>query len=103
MKERIKETVLANLETVIDPEMGMDIVNLGLIYDVDVNDDGFVKVTMTLTSIGCPMAEMILEEVQKSLQGITGVTGMDVELVFQPPWGVDKMSRYARIALGVAL
>lgn len=102
-KEVIKAEVLERLETVTDPEMGIDIVNLGLIYEVEVSDEGYVKVTMTLTAIGCPMADLIMDNVRESLGGIDKVTGLDVQLVFQPAWGPEKMSRYARIALGIPL
>lgn len=101
MDQDIKDSILGALETVIDPELGVDIVNLGLVYDVDMDDDGKTHITMTLTSIGCPMAGMIVQMVKAALADIPEVKDVDVELVWNPPWSPDKMSRYAKIALGV--
>src|SRR5699024_6882278 len=99
MEEAIKENLLGALENVIDPELGIDIVNLGLIYDVDLDDEGLCTVTMTLTSMGCPLAGHIEMDVTRCLQDIPDVKEIEVDIVWDPPWGKDKMSRYAKIAL----
>ncbi|WP_090395524.1 metal-sulfur cluster assembly factor [Natribacillus halophilus] len=103
--EETKERVWAELENVIDPELGVDIVNLGLVYGVDLDDDNNVAVTMTLTSMGCPLAGMIQSEIKMALwdlQEANEIGEVEANIVWDPPWGKDKMSRYAKIALGVA-
>ena len=101
MDEALKENILGALENVIDPELGIDIVNMGLIYDVDLNDEGLCTVTMTLTSMGCPLAGHIEQDIRRVLADIPQVKDIDVNIVWDPPWGKDKMSRYAKIALGI--
>lgn len=101
MTEAVKENILGALETVIDPELGIDIVNLGLVYSVDIDQNGKTLITMTLTSIGCPMAGTIVQMVKNSLTDLPEVKEVDVEIVWDPPWTKDRMSRYAKIALGV--
>lgn len=101
MDEALKENILGALENVIDPELGIDIVNMGLIYDVDLNDEGLCTVTMTLTSMGCPLAGHIEADVRGVLADIPNIKEVDVQIVWDPPWGKDKMSRYAKIALGI--
>ncbi|MFC0611678.1 metal-sulfur cluster assembly factor [Scopulibacillus daqui] len=90
------------LEEVIDPELGVDIVNLGLVYGVDIDENGDVLVTMTLTTMGCPLAATIQHEVRTALSSIEGINEVDVNIVWNPPWTKDKMSRYAKIALGIS-
>lgn len=97
----LKDKVIEALETVIDPELGIDIVNLGLLYDVKMNDEGHAIVEMTLTSMGCPVAPLIIEQVEMAMLTLDEVNEVDVELVWDPPWTKDKMSRYAKIALGI--
>ncbi|HLR02791.1 MAG TPA: metal-sulfur cluster assembly factor [Virgibacillus sp.] len=101
MDEALKENLVGALENVIDPELGIDIVNLGLVYDVDLDDEGLCTVTMTLTTMGCPLAGHIEMDVNRCLQDIPEVKEIKVDIVWDPPWGKDKMSRYAKIALGV--
>ncbi|WP_077325064.1 metal-sulfur cluster assembly factor [Virgibacillus siamensis] len=101
MEEALKENLMGALENVIDPELGIDIVNLGLIYDVDLNDEGICDVTMTLTAMGCPLAAHIEQDVQRALADMPEVKETRVNIVWDPPWGKDKMSRYAKIALGI--
>ncbi|WP_376766373.1 metal-sulfur cluster assembly factor [Thermoactinomyces mirandus] len=100
-KEKLKEQILEQLEEVIDPELNIDIVNLGLIYGIDINDDGDVKITMTLTAMGCPLAGVIQQQVVRALQDIDGINQVDVDIVWNPPWDKSRMSRYAKIALGI--
>jgi len=101
MEAALKENLLGALENVIDPELGIDIVNMGLVYDVDLNEEGLCTVTMTLTSMGCPLAGHIEQDVRYVLSDIPEVKDIDVNIVWDPPWGKDKMSRYAKIALGI--
>ena len=97
----IKNRILESLEQVIDPELGIDIVNLGLIYRVDLNEEGHCQVDMTLTTMGCPLADIITDEIHRALAEIEEVKTIDVKLVWYPAWSPDRMSRYARIALGI--
>lgn len=101
MDEALKENMMGALENVIDPELGVDIVNLGLVYDVDLNEEGLATVTMTLTAMGCPLAGTIAEDVKRALSDLPEVQETDVNIVWNPPWTKDKMSRYAKIALGI--
>ncbi|MBU0472341.1 MAG: DUF59 domain-containing protein [Nanoarchaeota archaeon] len=96
-----KEEVMKALEKVMDPEIGLNIVDLGLIYDVDVGMDGLVQINMTLTSPGCPIAPQLMTEVEERVTKIKGVKRTKVEFVFDPPWTPDKMSASARMKLGI--
>lgn len=89
------------LRTVKDPELNLDLVVLGLVYDVDVSDDGHVRVVMSLTSPGCPVAGQILEDARTAVLGVEGVTGADVELTFDPLWTPDRISPLIRASLGL--
>lgn len=99
--EMIKERILTSLETVIDPELGIDIVNLGLIYEVEFEATGATVIKMTLTTMGCPLADVLTEQIHEALKEVPEVTTIEVKLVWYPAWSTDKMSRYARIALGI--
>ncbi|WP_078381451.1 metal-sulfur cluster assembly factor [Sutcliffiella halmapala] len=101
MEEALKDKIMEALEEVEDPELGVDIVNLGLVYDVDMDESKQAIITMTLTSIGCPLAGEIVEKVKNKLSPIEGVNGVDVNITFNPPWGKERMSRLAKIALNV--
>ena len=98
-----KEEVLKALEEVYDPEIGMNVVELGLIYDVFIEGENkdAVKVKMTLTVPGCPLASMITEQVARRIHQIEGVRFADVELTFDPPWSPEMMSPEARAKLGL--
>lgn len=89
------------LENVIDPEIGIDIVNLGLVYELNLDDDGILTVDMTLTAMGCPLAGVIVDQVKAALSGIPEIKDTTVNIVWNPPWTKDRMSRYAKIALGI--
>lgn len=97
----LEENLMGALENVIDPELGIDIVNLGLVYGVDIDDEGVATVTMTLTAMGCPLAGVIEQDVKRVLSDIPEVKEANVNIVWNPPWTKDKMSRYAKIALGI--
>ena len=93
LTEKLQTQIQTALEEVIDPELGIDIVNLGLVYEVQ----------MTLTTIGCPLADVIINDVKQALLKIDQIKEVKVELVWYPAWDPSRMSRYARIALGVKL
>ena len=97
----MKDSMLGALENVIDPELGIDIVNLGLVYDVDLNEEGTAIVTMTLTSMGCPLGPVIVDQVKTALSDLPEVKETEVNIVWQPAWSKDMMSRYAKMALGI--
>lgn len=99
--ELIKETVISALEQVIDPELGIDIVNLGLIYEVILEKNGYCQINMTLTTMGCPLADIIHDEIERALKTVPEVKEVNIKLVWYPAWTTDRMSRYARIALGI--
>lgn len=100
--EAIKEKILMALETVIDPELGIDIVNLGLVYEVEFNGStGETVIKMTLTTMGCPLADILTDNIHDALEEVEEVKSVDVKLVWYPAWTTDRMSRYARIALGI--
>ena len=94
-----REEVVEALRQVEDPELGMDIVELGLFYDTEI-EGANVKVTYTLTSMGCPAGQMIEEDIERVLHEIPGVEGVSSELTFDPPWTPDKMSEDAKFILG---
>jgi metal-sulfur cluster biosynthetic enzyme len=99
MSESTRETILEALNLVEDPELMMGIVDLGLVYDVEVTD-AKAKVTFTLTSMGCPVGPWIAEQVEETARGVEGIEEVETELVFSPPWSPDKMSEDAKFALG---
>jgi len=100
--EKIKTRILESLEQVIDPELGIDIVNLGLIYEIRFDEtNGETEIDMTLTTMGCPLADLLTDQIYDAMSDVPEVTKTDVKLVWYPAWTVEKMSRYARIALGI--
>jgi len=101
MDQELKDSIYSALEQVIDPELGIDIVNLGLVYDVTMEEEGIAKITMTLTAMGCPLAGVIVDQVKQALADIPEIKDVDVNIVWNPPWTKDRMSRYAKIALGI--
>ncbi|MET3696281.1 metal-sulfur cluster biosynthetic enzyme [Bacillus oleivorans] len=101
MDQELKDSIYAALEQVIDPEIGMDIVNLGLVYNVELDENGTLEVEMTLTSMGCPLAGTIVDQVKTAVADLPEVKDSQVNIVWNPPWTKDRMSRYAKIALGI--
>ena len=100
--EKIKTRILESLEQVIDPELGIDIVNLGLIYEIRFDEaTGETEIDMTLTTMGCPLADLLTDQIYDAMSDVPEVTKTEVKLVWYPAWTVEKMSRYARIALGI--
>jgi len=96
----LEEQIVKMLKTVYDPEIPVNIYDLGLIYGVDVNDDNRVILTMTLTAPACPAADFIMEDVQMKVESVEGVKSVEVKLVFDPPWEKDMMSEEAKLELG---
>jgi FeS assembly SUF system protein len=96
-----KEAIIEALRTVYDPEIPVNIYELGLIYELDVNDQsGDVKLTMTLTAPGCPVAGVLPQQVADACAGVPGTGRVEVFLVWDPPWDMEKMSEEAKLALG---
>jgi len=98
--DRLTDDIVAALKTVYDPEIPADIYELGLIYRVDIADDRHVTIDMTLTAPGCPVAGEMPGWVQNAVSAVEGVSDVDVNMTFDPPWTPDRMSEEARVALG---
>ncbi len=98
--ERLSEDIIAALKTVYDPEIPADIFELGLIYKVDIEDDRMVKIVMTLTAPGCPVAGEMPGWVENAVGAVEGVSGVEVEMTFDPPWTPERMSEEAQVAVG---
>lgn len=94
------EQITEALKVVTDPEIGINIVDLGLLYDIEVDEQGTVSVRYSLTSMGCPAGEMIDSDIHSAIRGMEGVSDVKTEITFQPPWSPDRMSDFARSALG---
>lgn len=99
-KTQIEERIVDVLKTVYDPEIPVDIYNLGMIYKIDVKDDGAVELDMTFTAPNYPAADFILEDVRTKLESVDGVKTANVNLVFEPAWDQSMMSEEARVELG---
>ena len=99
-KLKIEERIVDVLKTVYDPEIPVDIYNLGLIYRIDLHEDGILEVDMTLTAPNCPAADFIVEDVRTKLEGIEGAKDARVNLVFDPEWDKDMMTEEAKLELG---
>lgn len=98
---KIEEKIIDTLRTVYDPEIPVDIYSLGLVYRIDLADDGALTVDMTLTAPNCPMADFIMEDVRMKLEAIEGVHSVTVNIVFEPEWNKDMMSEEAKLELGL--
>lgn len=99
-KIELEEKIIKMLKTVYDPEIPVDIYELGLIYKIDVADDDIVNIDMTLTAPNCPAADFIVEDVRQKVESIEGVKGANINLVFEPEWDKDMMSEEAKLELG---
>ncbi|WOC51953.1 SUF system Fe-S cluster assembly protein [Bergeyella porcorum] len=97
----IGDNIIQALKTVYDPEIPVDIYELGLVYDVQISDEGSVKVVMTLTTPNCPVAESLPAEVKEKVAGVEGVKDVDLQLTFEPSWTKDMMSEEAKFELGI--
>lgn len=99
--EELGEKIVKVLKTIYDPEIPVDIYELGLIYDVLVNEDNEVKILMTLTSPNCPVAETLPVEVEEKVKSLNEIKDAEVEITFDPPWTQDLMSDEAKLELGM--
>ncbi|MCE6073303.1 SUF system Fe-S cluster assembly protein [Agrobacterium vitis] len=97
---RLSDDIISALKTVYDPEIPADIFELGLIYKVDIEDDRMVKIMMTLTAPGCPVAGEMPGWVENAVGSVEGVSGVQVEMTFDPPWTPDRMSEEAQVSIG---
>ena len=99
-KTKIEEKIVDVLKTVYDPEIPVNIWDLGMIYKIDVKDDATVDLDMTFTAPNCPAADFILEDIQQKIEGIPDVKTVNVNVVFEPEWNKDMMSEEAKLELG---
>jgi len=99
-KERIKADVIDTLKTIYDPEIPVNIYELGMVYSLDVDDEGNIKIRMTLTTPACPVAGSLPGQVKERIEQVYGVKNVDLELVWDPPWSMDMMSEEAKLTLG---
>ncbi len=97
---KLSDDIIAALKTVYDPEIPADIYELGLIYRVDIEDDRMVRILMTLTAPGCPVAGEMPGWVEQAVDSVEGVSGVEVSMTFDPPWSADRMSEEAQVAVG---
>ncbi len=100
-KEELKEHIILALKGVFDPEIPVNIYDLGLIYGVEINDEAHVDVQMTLTTPGCPVAQTFPGTVEQAVNQVDGVSDCTVELVWEPPWTQERMTEAARLELGI--
>lgn len=100
-KLQIEENIVKMLKTVFDPEIPVDIYSLGLVYGIDVDDAGMVKIEITLTAPNCPASDFLMEDIRMKVESVDGVKGVDVQLVFEPEWTQDMMTEEAKLELGL--
>ncbi|MCU4174636.1 iron-sulfur cluster assembly protein [Carboxylicivirga sp. N1Y90] len=98
---QLETQIIDAIKTVFDPEIPVNVYDLGLIYEIDVDDDGKARIVMTLTSPNCPVAESLPAEVQEKTAAIDGITHVDLNLTFDPPWTKDMLSEEALLELGL--
>ncbi len=99
-KLKTEERIIDMLKTVYDPEIPVNVYDLGLIYKIDLQEDGEVGIDMTLTAPNCPAADFIMEDIRQKVESVEGVTAAQVNLVFEPEWDKDMMSEEAKLELG---
>ena len=98
---QLEEDIINVLKEIYDPEIPINVYDLGLIYDIDIDDDNHVKIVMTLTAPNCPMAEDIVAEVQHKIEEIEGVVEVNLKLTFDPPWDESNLTEEAKLELGL--
>ena len=96
-----KEKIIEEIKKIYDPELPVNIYDLGLIYDIQVNDENFVTIKMTLTTPNCPVAESLPKEVKDGVMQVEGIRDVDLELVWDPPWNKDMMSEAAKLEMNL--
>jgi FeS assembly SUF system protein len=100
-KKKLEDIIIATIKTIFDPEIPVDIYELGLIYDVMINEDRDVKILMTLTTPNCPVAESLPLDIEEKVRSMKEVKEVEVEITFDPPWTQDLMSEEAKLELGL--
>jgi FeS assembly SUF system protein len=100
-KTALEEKIIAEIKTIYDPEIPVNIYEIGLIYKIEIDDDFLVHVVMTLTTPNCPVAESLPEEVKQKVKLVEGVKDVDLELTFEPPWTMEMLSDEAKLELGI--
>lgn len=100
-KEMLKDRIIQTIKTIYDPEIPVNIWDMGLIYNIDIDDDYFVLIEMTLTAPNCPEAESLPREVEEKVKQVDGVQNLQVKLVFEPEWDIRKLSDEAKLELGL--
>jgi FeS assembly SUF system protein len=100
-KLKIEQNIVKVLKNIYDPEIPVNIYDLGLIYEIIVDDDAAVKVTMTLTAPNCPVADELIESVNEGIRDISGVKDVSIKLTFEPPWDMNYLSEEAKLELGM--
>jgi FeS assembly SUF system protein len=100
-KKQLENTIIEVIKTVYDPEIPVDVFEMGLIYEIKIDEAANVQIIMTLTSPSCPVAESLPQEVKDKVAGISGVESAEIELTFEPPWEKDMMSEEALLELGM--
>ncbi len=100
-KRTLEEKIVHVLKNIYDPEIPVNIYDLGLVYEHKVGDEGHVKVLMTLTAPNCPVADVMPQQVKEEISYLTGVTDVDVEITFDPPWDQDMISEEGKLELGL--
>jgi len=98
--ENLEDKIVNILKTIFDPEIPVDIYELGLIYEVKISKEGHVDIDMTLTSPNCPVAESLPKDVKDKVESVEGVSSAEIHIVFDPPWDKDMMSEEAKLELG---
>ena len=100
-RNQIEENIVTMLKTVFDPEIPVDVYSLGLIYRIDLADDGQVDIDMTLTAPNCPAGDFLFEDIRQKVESVEGVTAVNLKLVFEPEWNINMMSDEAKLELGM--
>ena len=100
-KKDLEEKIISALKEIYDPEIPVNIYEIGLIYKIQIDDDFLVHVVMTLTTPNCPVAESLPAEVREKVKGVEGVKDVDLELTFEPPWDMEMLSDEAKLELGI--
>jgi FeS assembly SUF system protein len=100
-KKDLEEKIILELKNIYDPEIPVNIYEIGLIYDIQIDDDFLVHIVMTLTTPNCPVAESLPEEVRQRVKSVAGVKDADLELTFEPPWDMEMLSDEAKLELGI--
>ncbi len=100
-KNKLEDKIIAEIKTIYDPEIPVNIYEIGLIYKIEIDDDFLVHVVMTLTTPNCPVAESLPEEVKQKVKAVEGVKDVDLELTFEPPWDMEMLSDEAKLELGI--